>query len=117
MDHEDIHFLLFKNDKAEWFAAPPGLQTLLTHPVGRGRTAREAVGNLVAHPEFIQRASMGEWTPEPRFEDFVEITAPAWAISTESVPAEDFDESTPSDEQDWYRHGSADHGPVLDRQG
>jgi hypothetical protein len=59
-------------------AAPPGFQTLLRHPTGRGRTRLEAIEDLVVHPEFIHRARMGEWSPEPRLSDFVEMRAPKW---------------------------------------
>jgi hypothetical protein len=78
MDSDSISFLLFHGDDGQWYAAPPGFQTLLRHPVGRGRTRVEAIDDLVAHPEFIHRARMGEWSPEPRLADFVELRAPKW---------------------------------------
>jgi hypothetical protein len=78
MDSDNISFLLFHGDDGHWYAAPPGFQTLLRHPIGRGRNPVEAVNALVAHPEFVHRAKMGEWSPEPRLADFVEMRAPKW---------------------------------------
>ena len=78
MDSDNILFLLFHDDEGNWFAAPPGFQTLLRHPIGRGRTRIEAVQDLLAHPDFIDRAKRGEWAPEPRLADFVERRAPRW---------------------------------------
>ena len=82
MDSDGICFLLFNDDQGHWYAAPPGFQTLLRHPIGRGRTRLEAVDALVAHPEFIHRAQVGEWSPGPRLEDFVEVPAPKWTTWT-----------------------------------
>ena len=82
MDSAAFFFLLFHDADGHWYAAPPGFQTLLRHPLGRGRTRLEAVENLVAHPEFIHRARMGEWSPEPRLSDFVEMRAPKWMTWT-----------------------------------
>jgi hypothetical protein len=91
MDSENRSFLLFCDPRGNWFAAPPGFQSLLRHPIGRGRTPVEAVGDLVSHPEFAHRAKRGEWSPEPRLEDFVERRAPRWTawmdFSTRDAPA------------------------------
>jgi len=82
MDSDSIHFLLFHDNAGNWFAAPPGFQSLLRHPIGRGRTRIEAVQELLAHPEFIDRAKRGEWAPEPHLRDFVEMRAPRWTTWT-----------------------------------
>ena len=82
MSHDRTSFLLFRDDDGHWYAAPPGFQTLLRHPIGRGRTRVEAVHDLLAHPEFINRAKMGEWSPAPRLADFIERRAPKWATWT-----------------------------------
>jgi hypothetical protein len=78
MDGGSTWFLLFRGADGQWYAAPPGFQTLLRHPIGRGRTRLEAVDALLAHPEFVHRAKMGEWSPEPSLADFVETRAPRW---------------------------------------
>lgn len=82
MDSDAFSFLLFHSADGHWYAAPPGFQTLLRHPTGRGRTRLEAIEDLVVHPEFIHRARMGEWLPEPRLSDFVEMRARKWTTWT-----------------------------------
>jgi hypothetical protein len=82
MDSDGFFFLLFHDADGYWYSAPPGFQTLLRHPIGRGRTRLEAIEDLVVHPEFIHRARMGEWSPEPRLSDFVEMRAPKWTTWT-----------------------------------
>jgi hypothetical protein len=82
MDSDSIFFLLFLDDEGNWFAAPPGFQTLLRHPIGRGRTRIEAIQELLAHPDFVDRAKKGEWAPEPRLADFIEMRAPRWTTWT-----------------------------------
>jgi hypothetical protein len=82
MDSDNISFLLFHDDHGHWFAAPPAFQTLLRHPIGRGSTRGEAIADLLAHPEFIHRAKKGEWSPDPRLADFVEVPAPKWTTWT-----------------------------------
>jgi hypothetical protein len=82
MDSDNISFLLFHDDHGHWFAAPPAFQTLLRHPIGRGSTRGEAIADLLAHPEFIERAKKGEWSPDPRLADFVEMPAPKWTTWT-----------------------------------
>jgi hypothetical protein len=82
MDSDNISFLLFHDDQGHWFAAPPAFQTLLRHPIGRGSTRGEAIDDLLAHPEFIHRAKKGEWSPNPRLADFVEVRAPKWTTWT-----------------------------------
>jgi hypothetical protein len=98
MENHGLCFLLFHDDDGQWYAAPPGFQSLLRHPIGRGSTRIEAFQELLAHPEFIHRASMGEWSPEPRLEDFVEMRAPRWTTwtafrSSDSVPEDRFSSS------------------------
>jgi len=82
MDSDSILFLLFHDDQGNWFAAPPGFQSLLRHPIGRGRTRIEAVQELLAHPDFVDRAKRGEWALEPTLGDFVEMRAPRWTTWT-----------------------------------
>ena len=89
MTRDSAHFLLFHDAEGQWYAAPPGFQTLLRHPIGRGPTRTQAIDDLVAHPEFIHRALMGEWSPEPRLEDFVERPAPRWTTWTPFSEGED----------------------------
>ena len=69
-------FLLFQHSADTWCAAPPGFHDVLRDPVGQGSTRVEAVDALLAHPEFIHRAKLGEWPLEPGLGDFVEVFAP-----------------------------------------
>jgi hypothetical protein len=72
-------FKLFRDHAGAWCAAPPGFRNLLTHPIGRGRTRVEAVRDLFAHPEFVQRAELGEWPDRISFRAFVEVATPECA--------------------------------------
>jgi hypothetical protein len=45
-------------------------------PIGLGQTRIDAICDLLAHPEFVVRARMGEWPLRPGLDIFVE--APAW---------------------------------------
>ena len=82
MASDSIFFLLFHDADGHWYAAPPGFQTLLRHPIGQGCTRLEAIDALVAHPEFVDRAKRGEWAPKPRLVDFIEADAPPWTTWT-----------------------------------
>ncbi len=80
-------FLLFRNHRDGWCAAPPGFRNLLRDPVGCGRTRAEAVKELLAHPEFVHRAQMGEWPSHPGLGAFVETPVPTGVrLSDEFCP-------------------------------
>ena len=78
MDTHDP-FKLFRDQAGAWCAAPPGFRNLLTHPIGRGRTRTEAIRELLSHPEFVQRARLGEWPDQVAFRAFVEVPTPKCA--------------------------------------
>ena len=69
------HFILFRDDTRTWCAAPPNFVDLVAYPTGWGRTAEEAIIELLRQPEFHDRALKGEW-PMPRAVDFVEVPEP-----------------------------------------
>jgi hypothetical protein len=120
MDSDSLSFLLFHDDDGHWYAAPPGFQTLLRHPVGRGRTRVEAVDALVAHPEFAHRANMGEWSPKPRLEDFVERRAPRWTTWTPFTSIDVLAEAANSALEETTRtpgHGSPDRAGKSENLG
>jgi hypothetical protein len=65
-------FILFRNRRDGWCAAPPGFRNFLRDPIGHGQSRVEAISNLLAHPEFIRRAQMGDWPLRPSLGAFVE---------------------------------------------
>ena len=65
-------FILFRNGRHGWCAAPLGFRNVLQDPIGYGQTRVEAASALLAHPEFIRRAQMGEWPLRPSLGAFVE---------------------------------------------
>jgi hypothetical protein len=69
------HFILFRDQDGFWCAAPPGFVDLVEHPTGWGRTAEDAIIDLLRQPEFHNRASRGEWLL-PRAVDFAEVSEP-----------------------------------------
>jgi hypothetical protein len=66
-------FLLFRDRRHGWCAAPPPFRNILCHPIGRGKTQAEAVHDLLGHPEFVHRALLGEWPLNPDIADFLEV--------------------------------------------
>jgi hypothetical protein len=65
-------FILYHDATGAWYAAPPGFQSILRDPLGRGESRSEAIRDLCTHPEFIHRARLGEWPPCPEPRTFVE---------------------------------------------
>jgi hypothetical protein len=55
------HFILFRDDTGTWCAAPPNFMDLVAYRTGWGRTAEEAIIELLRQPEFHDRALKGEW--------------------------------------------------------
>src|SRR5262245_463165 len=58
-------FLLFRDRRGGWCAAPPPFRNILSHPVGLGKTQAEAVLDLLGDPEFVHRGLSGEWPLNP----------------------------------------------------
>jgi hypothetical protein len=69
------HFILFRDEAGDWCAAPPNFVDLVVHPTGLGRTAEDAIIELLRQPEFHDRALKGEWSI-PRAVDFIEVPEP-----------------------------------------
>lgn len=56
-------FILFMDKTGLWCAAPPGFRDLIRDPMGRGRTKRDAVSQLLLCRQFMERAAMTGWRP------------------------------------------------------
>ena len=69
------HFILFCDSAQVWCAAPSGFRDMVLDPTGWGLMREDAVAALLAHPEFQERARLGEWAI-PTFEDFVVVKEP-----------------------------------------
>jgi hypothetical protein len=48
------HFILFHDEAGDWCAAPPNFVDLIVHPTGWGRTAEDAIIELLRQPELTQ---------------------------------------------------------------